>query len=440
MKGRNLTRSGRFTLFFARRMLRGRGGTARYLRGAIVGIALSLVPLIVVMEVSTGMIEGITARLLEVGTYHLQCPLPPDTPPARLDEQAAAAALVDGVIAAIPERQGTAMLVSKSGAAGVSIRCVPPDVFSRDKGFSSYVTITAGSADLGGSSMLLSSALASSLGVAQGETINVLTTWSGDMSGPPRLTPLRVSGIYETGYQELDRTLVYTSLAVGSRILSPRASRTMIGVKVRDPFGNLAPIEGELAATLGGSVRVMAWNEIEYARLASFRTTKALLLFIMALIVIVASVNVSSSVLMIVFERKLDIGILKSVGAAPRPLTQAFLATGFLTGLLGTAGGIVAGLLVAVNINQVIAGIEWIVNRFLALASLLRSGFDPSFPAFGAFTLFNSAYYLKSIPVRISAGEVIAAAVAAILLSALASWLPAARAARTSPLEILRKV
>ena len=190
--------SARFTLFFARRMLRGRGGTARYLRGAIVGIALSLVPLIVVMEVSTGMIEGITARLLEVGTYHLQCPLPPDTPPARLEEQAAAAARVDGVIAAVPERQGTAMLVSKSGAAGVSIRCVPP-VSSPRQGFQLLRHHYRGKRGPGRLIDAVSSALAASLGVAQGETIDVLTTWSGDMSGPPRLTPLRVSGIYETG-------------------------------------------------------------------------------------------------------------------------------------------------------------------------------------------------------------------------------------------------
>jgi lipoprotein-releasing system permease protein len=214
----------------------------------------------------------------------------------------------------------------------------------------------------------------------------------------------------------------------------------MIGVKVKDPFGDLSPVEHALSAALGGGVRVMAWNEIEFARLASFRTTKALLLFIMALVVIVASVNVSSSVLMIVFERKLDIGILKSVGAPARPLTRSFLLTGFLTGLIGTAAGITAGLLVAVNINQVIAGLEWAVNRFLALASLLRAGFDPASQPFGTFTLFNSAYYLKSIPVRISAEEVIAAAIAALLLSGLASWLPASRASRTSPLEILRKV
>ena len=68
------------------------------------------------------------------------------------------------------------------------------------------------------------------------------------------------------------------------------------------------------------------WREIEYARLASFATTKALLLFIMALVVVVASVNVSSSVLMILFERRYDLGILKSVGASPRSSAPSFLS------------------------------------------------------------------------------------------------------------------
>jgi len=431
----------RFVLFFAMRMLRGRGGTARYLRGSVLGIAVSLVPLILVMEVSTGMIEGITARLLEVGTYHLQCRLPPNTSASELDELGMAVARIPGVVAAVAERQGTGMLVSAGGAAGVSIRYVPPDVFSRDAGFRSFVTIVSGTADLSGTdTILVSSALAGSLRVGAGDAVNVLTTWGKDMGGPPRLTPLKVAGVYETGYQELDRTLAYTSLAVASRILSPRASRVMIGVKVRDPFGDLAPLARRISSALGGDARVATWDEIEQARLSSFRTTKALLLFIMALVVLVATVNVSSSVLMIVFERRLDLGILKSVGAGPRSLSLSFLLAGFITGLLGTALGIASGLLLSVNINEILTGLEWTVNRALAVVSLVRSSFAPSMPAFDAVTLFNSAYYLKSIPVRISAGEVIAAAAGTLLLSALASYFPASRAARTRPLEILRKV
>ena len=93
----------------------------------------------------------------------------------------------------------------------------------------------------------------------------------------------------------------------------------------------------------------------------------------------------------------------------------------------------------SVNINEVIAGIEWIVNRVLEAASLLMSGFEPSAPARGTFTLFNSAYYLQSIPIRINAPEVLTAAIATLLLCALASWVPAARASRARPLSILRK-
>jgi lipoprotein-releasing system permease protein len=422
-------------------MLRGKGGTARYLRGAVLGIAVSLVPLIVVMEVSTGMIEGITARLLEVGTYHLQVPLAPDIAGADLIARAASIREVPDVVTAVPERLGTAMIVSPRGASGVSIRFVPPDLFQQDKGFRSYVTIREGDAGLDGpDTVLVSAAMAGSLGISSGDTVSILTTWGENLSGLPKLTPVRVSGIYDTGYQELDAALAYAPLALADRILSPRAARAMIGVKVRDPFGSLAAVEAGIARAAGGDVRVATWREIEYARLSSFRTTKALLLFIMALVVVVACVNVSSSILMILFERRHDLGILKSVGAGPRALSLSFLLAGSATGLAGTIAGIAAGLLVAVNINQVIAGLEWAINRLLDLASLLRSPFVPTAHAFGAFTLFNSAYYLKSIPVRINPGEVIFAAVAALLLSALAAYVPAARAARTRPLEILRKV
>jgi lipoprotein-releasing system permease protein len=433
--------SGRFVFFFARRLLGGRAGTARYLRGAVLGIAISLVPLVVVLEVSSGMINGITARLLEVGTYHLQAALSPDTTAAELEADTAKVAAVDGVTSATPERQGTGMVVSAAGAAGVTLRCVPADMFSRDAGFRSYVTLRSGSGDLAaGDAVLLSAALARTLAVATGDTVSILTTWGADFSGAPRLTSVRVGGIFETGYQELDASLVYAPLSLALKILSPRASRTFIGVKVQDPFGDLAPAQRAVSNALAGNVRVLAWRDIEYARLASFATTKALLLFIMALIVIVASVNVSSSILMIIIERREELGILGSLGAGSEPLARSFLLAGFLTGLAGTFSGIAAGLLVAVNINGVIAGLEWIINRGIAAVSLVRQSFVPSASGLDSITLFNSAYYLKSIPIRIEPGDIALVTVFSLILSVLASYLPAARTARMKPLDVLRKV
>lgn len=431
----------RLVLFVSRRILRGRGGTARYLRGAVLGIAVSFIPLVVVMEVSTGMIEGITARLLEVGTYHLQLALDPSVTPERLAETADAVAAVPGVVASIPERIGTAMVLSARGAAGASIRFVPPDLLERDRGFRSFVTVRQGEPGLDRpDTILVSSAMARTLDVSAGDTVNVLTTWGENMSGPPKLTPVTVAGIYETGYQELDASLAYASLDLAKRILSPRASRVIVGVKVADPFGDLVPLQAAVQRAAGGVGRAATWRELEYARLASFRTTKALLLLIMAMIVVVACVNVSSATLMILFERRHDVGILKSVGAGPRELSMSFLASGLATAAAGALAGIAAGLLVAVNINEVIRSLEWLVNRGLDVASFVQGTFNPAAHAFGGFTLFNSAYYLSSIPVRIQPAEIVASAIGALLLSGLAAYVPAARATRARPLEILKKV
>jgi lipoprotein-releasing system permease protein len=211
-------------------------------------------------------------------------------------------------------------------------------------------------------------------------------------------------------------------------------------VKVRDPFADLEPVIRRLRAVLPPDSRLATWRELEYSRLASFQTTRALLMFIMGLVVMVAAVNVSSSVLMIVFERRLDIGILKAVGASPSSLALAFLAAGAVTGLLGTALGIALGLLVAVNVNQLISAMQAALNAGVWVASVVRTSLVPSAGALEPVTLFNSAYYLQKIPIRIDAIEVVLAAAGTLLLSALASYIPAARAARVKPLEVLKKV
>jgi lipoprotein-releasing system permease protein len=427
--------------FLGLRTLRGRSGTARYLRGSVVGIALSLVPLLVVMEVSTGMIEGITARLLEAGTGHIQAALPTATGVSAMEELAREASALPGVVAAVAERQGTALLVSEEASAGVTLRCIAPGAFRDDRGLASTVTATEGSLDLSAAgSILLSGSLARTLGVRTGGRLSVLTASTAAATGLPRITPVTVAGIYETGYQELDKLMAFAPLAAAPRMLSPRESRALIAVKVADPFADMSAVIRALRRALPGDSRLATWQELEFSRLASFRTTRALLVFIMALVVLVAAVNVSSSVLMIVHERRLDIGILKAVGASPSALSAAFLAAGSVTGILGTALGIALGLLVAVNVNGVIAAIQAVLNAGAWLVSVLAAPLVPSAAAVRPVTVFNSAYYLQEIPIRISGFEVAAAAFGTILLSALASWIPARRATAVRPLEILRKV
>jgi lipoprotein-releasing system permease protein len=430
-----------FPVILGLRILRGKAGTARYLRGSVLGIALSLVPLVVVIEVSTGMIEGITSRLIEIGSYHLEVTLPSRSTRESL-ELAASAVLRSGSAASvIPERQGVALLKSRKASSGVTVRFVPPDLFARDAGLRALVSFKSGSPVLSTPhGLLVGEALAERLGVRSGDRLTMLTPYSADANSPPKVSLMTVEGVFSTGYEEIEKIYAYASLSSSWTVLSPQASRTLIGVKVRDPFADLLPEIQRIRKELPPDSRISTWREIEYSYLNSFQTTKALLLFIMALIVLVAGVNVSSSVIMIAFERRFEIGILKSVGAGTSGLALSFFMAGFVTGLLGTAAGMGLGLLAAVNINGIISGIQSAVNGIMALASLVRSGIDPSTPPFPAVTIFNSAYYLSSIPIRIRFPEVLAAAVGTLALSGLASYMPAAKAARAKPLEIIRKV
>ncbi len=430
-----------FSFSLGARLLRGKMGTARYVRGSILGIAVSLVPLIVVMEVSGGMIDGITSRLVEMSTYHLRVSLPPDTSPAALKADTDAVAASRGVTEVIPERQGVGLLFSRGKSAGVTVRFIPPGLFQEDQGLRKMITVDEGTAALpAGDSLLLGAALAGSLGVHAGDRVFLLTPYGADAMGPPRITPMTVSGVLSTGYQEIEKLYAYAPLDSSWSILSNMASSTAIGAKVADPYGDLGPTVSDIRERLPDFGRVSTWEELNNARLRSFQTTKALLILIMALIVVVGCVNVSSAVIMIAIERRMDVGILKAAGVPPGSLTLAFVSAGFMTGLAGTAAGTAVGLFLAVNVNQLISVIQGAVNLAIKVFSAVRSSIIPAAPSAASVTIFNTAYYLSTIPIRIQWQEVCAAACGTLLLSGLASYLPAAKAARTRPLDVIRKV
>ena len=110
----------RFPLYLGLKNLLGRNGTlSSHMRGSIIGIALSLIPLILVLEVADGMIEGITSRYLELGTYHLQINLPIDSSIERYRTIAKELMDIDTVRQIIIERQGTGLLYSPKARTGV---------------------------------------------------------------------------------------------------------------------------------------------------------------------------------------------------------------------------------------------------------------------------------------------------------------------------------
>ena len=426
---------------------RGAGGAGAYLGGAALGIGLSLVPLIVVIEVSDGLIEGITRRYLEVGTYHLQVGPPAGMAAAAdlraplLDDLARRLELRLGPDAtAVRERQGVALAAAGARRHVVTVRAVAADLYLRDAGLRHYLEVVAGDFDLRDRGIVLAREVARQLDVQVADRLLMVTALDRGRARDaailvPKLTPLEVRGIVATGYQELDKLWVYVSHATGASLLPPGGGRDFVGLKIADPFADLDPVVAAVAAVAGPGHSIYTWYQLERANYDSFATSRALLLLVMSLIVAVAGVNVASATVTVALARRQEVAFLKSQGLPPEVVFWSLTTSGLLAGALGAAAGIGAGLAAALNINEIVAALEALATavRSVVTRLLMRD------PSAGAVVLIDRGFYLEQIPIQVELVQLCVVAGATIALAALAAAVPAARAAYRLPVEVLRR-
>ena len=412
--------------FIALRYLLGRakeGG--RYLRGAAAGIALSLVPIVVTLIVADGMIRGITDRYLELGSGHIQLFnfFDSKNPEKALSE----IENLPGIRGVWSERNGLGVILGSSGSQGTTIRAVDKS-FWDDEGSKKYLkTLSGESKPDTDRDVLLGEELANTLGASVGGTVRIMTIRSSPTGRfIPRVTVFTVKGIVSSGYRELDALWCIMTVEAGRQIL-PDSGSAHLMVKVDDPYDDIEKIVSSIYRVLGPSYGIYSWKNISYAQYSSYESTRQLLLFIMALIVLVAAVNVSSATSMLVIERQKDIAVLKAAGAKPSFTSRIFLQAAFLTGLIGSVFGIAAGLILGCSVNFLIRGLETILSF---VSGLFHAG---------PVTILDSGYYLETIPILVDARAIILIAIFTILSSVLASWIPARRAGKLKPLDILRK-
>ncbi len=437
------------SFLFAKRLVFPRSSIKSSARKSVLGamfcIGISLIPLVVVISVSDGMIGGMTKRIIGLSSGDLQVFVARTSEYSESCENLNGFAnlfrKVSGVTGVFPQIEGDALAAGKNYRTGARIRAVEPEIFSENKSFSELFNIVSGSLDKFSAEKnyaVIGQKLSELLNLSPGDSFRIVTARQNSGGAiSPKVSLLKVAAIVSSGYQELDSLWVFIPLEAGFSVIPSKSANFSVMIATDQTFSEeLESIQEECNEIAYGSGLVYNWKELNESQFENFSSTKVLLIFIMFLIVLVAAVNISSAIVMLVMERRREIAILKSIGGTNRGIALSFIIAGVACGVCGIVIGIPVGILLAVNANGLVSFIEKIVNLVAKLSFVAGGG---SAETFSSIHLLNPEYYLTTIPVTVPVNEILLICAAVIVLSFIVSILPAVNAGKEKPLDIFRK-
>ena len=383
---------------------------------SIVGIAVGVWALIVVLSVVNGFREEVRSRILSF-TSHIQIV---GVGGVLADWRALArtAAEQPRVAALAPFVHGEAMFFSGGVVRGALVRGVDPREEERVADFGRYMRAGAlGALAPGRYGVVLGADLARSLAVAPGDTLGLVVPQAQSQSGAlPRLTQLTVVGLFEAGFQDADAGLALLNLADAQALFRMDEAVSGIRLRIDDPFA-VRQVSRELLARLPDGLYVTDWTRAHGNFFRALETTKRLMFAMLVVIILVAAINVVSTLVVMVSDKQGDIAILRTVGATPRSVMRIFVVHGVVIGVAGALLGVASGVVTAVNIESLVRAVE---------------------RAFQIQFLSKDIYLIDALPSRLLPEDVALVALTSLALSFLATLYPSWRAARTAPAEALR--
>jgi lipoprotein-releasing system permease protein len=378
---------------------------------SIGGVAVGVMALLVVLAVMSGFQQDLQKKILGANAHIIVR----DYRGAMSGYERVATALKNqkDVVSFAPFVLGQVMVSHEKSAHGVYLRGIEPDIERKTTDIIQHLkegSFEGLSESSGLPGIILGSELASNLGVFVGDTVNIVSPIGeiGPMGMLPKVKRFKVVGIFEIGMFEYDSNLVLTGMKAAQDFFSMRDD--ISGVEVRlDDIYKAAEVTKRLQAELGFPYEVMDWMAMNKNLFSALRLEKFAMFVILVLIVLVASFNIISNLIMNVIEKSREIAILKAMGATNSGIMTVFMLQGLLIGLIGTVIGITGGLLLG-----------YILNTY----QLIKLPAD--------------VYYLNHLPVLMKLSDFVMISTSAIVISFLATLYPAWQAAKLDPVEPLR--
>ena len=384
---------------------------------SIAGVALGVFALIVVLSVMNGFGNELRDRTLSMTSHATLTGFDGTLSdwPAALEKVKAQ----PRVVAAAPYIRKEVMLTNGRRVSGALIRGILPE-------YEEQVSAVAGkmvSGSLralkpGEYGIVLGRELANALGLYEGDRVTVITPQASvtAVGVMPRLRRFRVVGVFEVGMHEFDSAMAYVHLSDAARLFHLDGKVNGLRLKLTDLFD--APrIAREIENRFGPDYWVRDWSRQHRNFFRALKTEKTVMFIILLMIVSVSALNIVSTLMMTVADKKADIAILRAMGISPGSILRIFMIQGAFIGLIGTLIGVATGVPVALNVFEIVSWLE----------KLFHTDFLPA-----------DVYYISDITADVRPLEVLSYALSAFGISVLATLFPAWRASRTLPARALR--
>jgi lipoprotein-releasing system permease protein len=384
---------------------------------SMIGIFVGVWALIVVLSVMNGFQKEVRTRILGVASHVQITSIDNRLPDWR--SIAATAAQHPRVRATAPFVQAQAMLAAGQAVRGALVRGILPEEEEKVADLGQHMR-SGSLADLrpGEFGVVLGADLARGLGVLPGDKLAMvapqgLVTPAGII---PRLKQFTVVGSFEVGMADADAGLALVHLRDAQTLY--QLGDAVSGVRLRlDDLFAARSVARELMARLPQNVFASDWTRSHANFFRAVDIEKRMMFIILTLIILVAAINIISTLVVAVTDKQADIAILRTLGAAPGSVMQIFIVQGMVIGIAGTLIGAGLGIVTALNIDVIVPAIE--------------SAFNIKF-------LSKDVYLIPELPSDLQAGDVGAIVLMALGLSFFATLYPSWRAARVNPAEALR--
>jgi len=388
---------------------------------SMIGIAVGVWALIVVLSVMNGFQREVRERILGVAS-HVQI-TGENNRLGDWQKIAQLSAKEPHVPAAAPFVQAQAMLSAGQAVRGALIRGILPDQEEAVADFASHMRLgTLDALKPGEYGVVLGVDLARALGVLPRDKIALvapqgLVTPAGVI---PRLKQFTVVGIFEAGIADADSALALVHMKDAQTLYQLGDDVTGVRLKLDDLFiarEVAQDISQKLANATTQDIYASDWTRTHANFFRAVAIEKRMMFLILALIVLVAAINIISTLVVAVKDKQADIAILRTLGARPGSVMQIFIVQGMIIGVIGTLIGVVFGIITALNIDVIVPAIENVLGfKFLS----------------------KDVYLIPELPSDLQSADVISITLMALALSFVATLYPSWAAARTNPAEALR--